>query len=96
MRGRIFSCRRRFLVLLSTRQRTQELTPVHSVLERLATVDENYGHLVVVLLPQLRVKINVHFAPFEVGIALGLRQRLLDEVAEMTSLARIDHDVVHK
>jgi hypothetical protein len=87
---------RRAVVLLSPHQRPQKLKPIHAVLERLASVDENYGHLIVVLLSQLRVDIDVHLAPLEVGITLDLRQRLLDDVAEMTSLARIDHNVMHR
>jgi len=70
--------------------------PVHAVLERLASVDENDGHLIVVFFPQLRVEVDVHIVPLEVGIALKLLQRLLDDVAEMTTLARIDHHVVHR
>jgi hypothetical protein len=48
------------------------------MLERLTSVDENDGHLVVVFLPQLGVNIDVHFVPLEVGIALDLRKRPLD------------------
>jgi hypothetical protein len=80
------------LFLLSPSRRTQKLTPVHSILERLASVDENYGRVIVVL---LGFDINIHLAPLEVGIALELRKRLLDDAAKMTSFARIDRHVVH-
>lgn len=86
----------RVFVLLSSRQRIEKLTAVHAVLECLASVDENYGYLVVVLLPHLGVEVDIHLAPLEVSLAQYLRQRLLDDVAEMTSLARIDHHVVHR
>ena len=93
--SRIESSRRICRSTLSPRQHPQKLTPVHAILECLAPIDENYRHLIRVLLSQLRVGIDVHFAPLEVGLALDLRERLLNHVAEMTSLARIHHHVVH-
>lgn len=86
----------RSFVIRSTCQRPQKPMAVHVVLERLASIDEDYGHFVVVLLSQLWVAIDIHLAPCKVGIALDLRQRLFDYVAEMTSLARIHHHFVHK
>ena len=41
--------------LRSPCQRPQKLMPVHVVLERLASIDENYGDLIVVPLQQLRI-----------------------------------------
>ena len=79
----------------STRKDTQKLTSVHAVLECLAAIDKHHRHLVIVLLPQLGVAVDVHLAPLEVGLALKLRKRLLDDVAKMTSIARINHHVVH-
>ena len=70
--------------------------PVHVVLERLASINENYGDLIVVPLQQLRIGIDVHFAPLKVGIALELGKRLLHDVTKMTSLTRIHHNFVHK
>jgi hypothetical protein len=69
--------------------------PIHAILERLASVDENYRHLIIVGLPQLGIDIDVNLAPLEVGVALNLGKRLLDEVTEMTTFARIDHHIVH-
>ncbi len=69
---------------------------VHVVLERLAAIDENDGDLIVVPLSQLRIGIDVHFAPLEVGIALKLGKRLLHYVTKMTSLSRIHHNFVHQ
>ena len=82
-------------VRLSAGQRPQKLTPIHPILKGLASIDENYGYLVGVLSLQLGVGIDVHLAPLEVGLALDFCQRLLHYVAEVTSLARIDHHVVH-
>ena len=72
----------------SPNQRPEKLTPVHAALECLAPVDANNGDLIVVLLPQLRVCIDVHLEPLEVGIALDLPKRLLGDVAETTTFAR--------
>ena len=69
--------------------------PVHAVLECFASIDEYYGHLIVVLLPKLGVGIYVHLAPPEVRLALDLRKDLLNDVAEMTPFARIDDHVMH-
>jgi hypothetical protein len=69
---------------------------VHAVLERLASIDEDCGYLIVVLLSQLSVPIDVHLMPFKVGIALDLCKRLFDYVTEVTSLARIHQHFVHK
>jgi hypothetical protein len=69
--------------------------PVHAILECLASIDENYGHLIVVLAMQLRAGIDVHLAPLEVRLALDLRKGLLNFVAKMTPFARIHHHVVH-
>jgi hypothetical protein len=59
------------------------------------TVDENDWHLMVVCVPQLRIEVDVYLTPLKIGFVLDLSQRLFDDVAEMTSLARIDNDVVH-
>jgi hypothetical protein len=69
--------------------------PVHVILECLASIDENYRHLIVVLATQFRVGIDIYLAPLEVRLALDLRKGLLDYLAKMTSFARIHHYVVH-
>ena len=79
----------------SSCQRLQELTPVHVIFERLAAIDEDHRHLFVELLAQLGVAIDIHGAPLEIGFVLELRKRLLDDVAEMTSLARIHDYFMH-
>ncbi len=70
--------------------------PIHVVLERLASIDEHHWDLIVVPLPQLRIGIDVHYAPLEIGVILDLSQRLLHDVTKMTSLSRIHHNFVHK
>lgn len=80
----------------SLRQLLKKLASIHSVFERLSPVNENYRNFIVKSLLQLWVGINIHFAPLELGIALRLRERLLDYLAKMTSLARIDDYFVHK
>ena len=69
--------------------------PVHVILERLASINENYRHLIVVLATQLRVGIDIYLAPLEVRLALDLRKGLPNYLAKMTSFARIHHYVVH-
>jgi hypothetical protein len=85
-----------YALLLSARQRAQELPRVHVILESLAPIDEDYGDLIVVLLPQFEVGIDVHLAPLEAGLVVDLRERVLDQITEMTALTRIDHHVVHR
>lgn len=41
------------------------------------------------------VGVNVDFAPAEVGLAVELGECVLDDVTEVTVLARVDEDVVH-
>ena len=65
------------------------------VFEGFASIDKNYRHFVVVLLLQFSIGVNIHLAPPVVGLVLEFAQSLLDDIAEMTSLARIHHHVVH-
>ncbi len=71
----------------SFRQGREKLSRAHAVLKCLAAVDEYYRHLIVVLLPQFGVGIDVHLAPLEVGLPLGLRKGLFYDLAEMAALA---------
>lgn len=66
------------------------------VLERLSAIYEDDRYLIVVLLPQFRITVDIDFTPYEVGLALGLGERLFDDVAEMTSTAGVHHNFVHK
>ena len=65
------------------------------VFECLASIDEHYGDLIVIPLQQLRIGIDVHFAPLEFGVTLDLGKRLLHNITKMTALSRIHHDFVH-
>ena len=80
----------------SRRQAAQEVAAVHVVFKGLAAIDEDHGYFVVILAAQFEVCIDVYLAPLEVGLALDSHKRLLDDVAEMTAWARIDHNFVHK
>lgn len=84
------------MALPSPGQRTKKLTPVHAILERLASIDKNDGHLIVVLPPQFGVGIDVYRTPLKIGLALEPGKCLLDYIAEMTSITRIHHHVVHR
>jgi len=80
--------------LLSLGQYPQKITRRHVVFEGFASIDKDDWHFVVVLLPQFRIGVNVHLAPPVLGLVPECAQRLLDNIAEMTSLARIDNHVV--
>jgi hypothetical protein len=82
-------------LLFSPGQSPQELLLRHSVFERLSPIDEDNGHLLVVLLLQLGISIDVNFSPLEVGLALHLQEGIFNNIAEMASFARIHYYVVH-
>ena len=65
------------------------------VLERLSAIYEDDWNLIVVLLPQSSVTIDVDLTPYEVDLALGMLESLFDDVAEMTSTARVHYHFVH-
>jgi len=81
-------------VLFSRCQRSQKIVPVHAILECLPTINENYWNLISVLLLQFGARVDVHLTPAE-GFALNLGDRLFHYFAEMTSLPRIHHHIVH-
>jgi hypothetical protein len=74
------------LVLPFPGQRPKKLTPVQAILERLASIDKNNGHLVVVLPPQFGVGIDVYRSPLKIGLALELGKCLLNYIAENVNL----------
>ena len=78
------------------RQRAKEPACVHVVLECLAPIDEDHRNLIVILLTQLTIGIDIDLAPFKVGFATELRERLLDHVAKMASLPRIHQNFMHR
>ena len=80
----------------SSRQRLQKLVRFHAIFERLAPIDPNHWNLIVILLPQFRVEIDIHLAPFKFGSTLELYQNLFDDVTEMASLTRIHQYLMHR
>jgi hypothetical protein len=44
---------------------------------------------------QFGALVDIHFAPLEVGFALNFGERLFHYVAQMTSLPRIHHYIMH-
>ena len=81
--------------LAPPRHPPKELILIHAILECLAAVNKDDGHLIVVLPPQLRVTIDVDLMPHKFSLTLGDLERLFDNVAEMTSGTRVDHHFVH-
>jgi hypothetical protein len=65
------------------------------VLEGLAVIDKDHGHLVIVFLLQRGMGIDIYLAPLEVGPALRFGQSLLHHVAQVTPFAGIHHHVMH-
>ena len=86
------------MVAKSAGEFAEKLLFVHAVLERLATVDEDDGDLVVVLAAKFGVGVDVHFAPDEAAALMEFDEALLDDFAEMAPLTGIDNDfpVLHK
>ena len=68
---------------------------VDAIFECFASVDEDYGDFVVVLLLKLGIGVDVDFAPVEVIAGLELAKLILDDVAKVASFARVDDDLVH-
>ena len=80
---------------MSPSESPKELGWVHSVLEGLPSVDEDYGNFFVVLLPEFGVLIDVDFAPGEVVTRLEFCKLLFDDFAEVAAIARVDENFVH-
>jgi hypothetical protein len=78
---------------LSTGKFAKEFLFIHAVLERLAAIDKDYGNLIVVFATQSGVRVDVDLPPLEAAAAMKLDEALLDDFAEMTSLAGIYDDV---
>jgi len=60
------------------------------VLESFATVDQDYRDLISIDTPDFGVRIDVDFTPGKAAPLLELDEALLDDLAEMTSLAGIN------
>jgi len=76
----------------SSAQFAQEFLLVHVVLKRFAAVDEDYGDLVGIAASHFGVGVHVDFPPGEAATLVQLDEALLDDFAEMTSLAGINDD----
>jgi hypothetical protein len=66
------------------------------VLEGFAAIDEDHRDLVVELATQFRIAIDVDFLPGEAATARELGKTFLYYLAQMTSLARVNHDLPHE
>jgi hypothetical protein len=80
-------------LISSTGEFAEEVGFVHAVLEGLAAVDENYRDFVGELAAELFVAINVDVLPGKTAATMQLGEGLFDDFAEMTSFARVDHDL---
>src|ERR1700746_2337302 len=76
----------------SSAQFAQEFLLIHAVLKGFAAVDEDYWHFVIVEAPDFGVGVHVDFSPGEAATLVELDDALLDDFAEMTSLAGINED----
>ena len=74
----------------SAGQLPHELLLVHAIFERLAAIDEDDRNLIVVLPTQVWIGVNIHVAPVEAAALMEFYEALLDDFAEMASLAGID------
>jgi hypothetical protein len=79
--------------MVLTGQLAQKLPFVHAVFEGFAPVDEHDRHFVIELPPQFSVAIDIYFLPREPATARELRQAFLHYFAQMTTLARVNHDL---
>lgn len=77
----------------SASQLAQEFVFVHAVLEGFPAIDEDDWNFVGELTAKLVVAVHVNFLPSEAAAAMEFVQALLDDLAEMTSLARIEDDL---
>jgi hypothetical protein len=66
---------------------------IHAVLESFAAVDEDYGDFVGVETAEVIVGVYVNFLPVESGVALKFSQTFFDDLAQVASLAGVDHDL---
>jgi len=71
---------------------TKKLMFIHAVLESFAPIDEDHRDFIVIEASNLKVGIHVDFTPREAAAFMELDDALLDDFAEMTSLAGIHHD----
>jgi hypothetical protein len=75
------------------RELPQKFLLIHAVLEGLAPVNEHHGDFIIELPPQFVVAIHIHFLPCEAAAAGEFRKALLYQLAKMTALPRVNHDL---
>ena len=73
-------------------QFAQEFLLIHAVFKCFAAIDEDYGDFVSIKPPDFGVGVYVNFTPGKAASLLELDDALLDDLAEMTSLAGINDD----
>lgn len=69
---------------------------IHAIFKSFASVDKNDWDLVVELAAKLRVRVHIDFLPRESATASELREALFHQLAEMTTFARVDHDLAEE
>jgi hypothetical protein len=74
-------------------QLPQKFPLVHAVLEGLAPIDEHHGNFIIELPPQFAVAIHIDFLPGEAATTGEFRKALLHQLAKMTTLPRVNHDL---
>src|SRR5271155_2641925 len=74
-------------------QLPQKFPLVHAVFEGLTPVDEDDRDFVIELPAQFVVAINIHFLPREAAAAGEFREAFLHQLAKMTTLPRVNHDL---
>jgi hypothetical protein len=74
-------------------QLPEELLLVHTVFERFAPVDENYGDFIGKAPAKVFVGVDIDFTPLEATTALQFREALLDDLAQVAPFARIHHHI---
>jgi len=75
-----------------TSQLSQELALVHAIFESFPAVDENDWDFVVIQASKFGISVDIHFVPGKAALSRKLVQALFDDLAEMASFARINHD----
>ena len=66
---------------------------IHAVLESFAAIDEDYWDFVGVKTAEVIVGVYVNFLPIEAGVALKFSQTFFADLAQVASLAGVDHDL---
>jgi hypothetical protein len=73
-------------------QLAKEFALVHAVLESFAAIDEDHGNFIGELAAQFFVRVNVNFPPSEAGLALQFDQAFFDDLAKVTTFARVNYN----